>query len=85
QMAVIKLAADRTPFIDQGQSMNLHIRRGMSVEELSRIHFAGWALGVKTFYYCRSVTLKRGGIQSKIETRRTVEVDLQSDCVACEG
>jgi ribonucleoside-diphosphate reductase alpha chain len=54
---IIKHAADRQPFIDQAQSVNLFIKPTIDVLELHNLHFSAWKLGLKTLYYCRSTKL----------------------------
>lgn len=54
QKAVIDLAADRGVYIDQSQSMNIHISEP-TYEKLTSMHFYGWKKGLKTgSYYIRS-------------------------------
>jgi ribonucleoside-diphosphate reductase subunit M1 len=51
---VIDLAADRAPFIDQTQSMNLFLQ-APSVSNVTSMHFYAWKKGLKTgCYYLRS-------------------------------
>ena len=51
---VIDLAADRMPFIDQTQSMNLFVAKP-TLSNLTSMHFYGWKKGLKTgCYYLRS-------------------------------
>jgi ribonucleoside-diphosphate reductase subunit M1 len=53
QKVVIDLAADRGPFIDQSQSMNIHIAKP-SRGSITSMHFYGWKAGLKTgMYYLR--------------------------------
>jgi ribonucleoside-diphosphate reductase subunit M1 len=54
QKTIIKMAADRGPFIDQSQSMNLFIAEP-NFAKLSSMHFYAWKSGLKTgMYYLRS-------------------------------
>jgi len=54
QKSVIDLAADRAPFIDQSQSMNIHIKEP-TMGKLTSMHFYGWSKGLKTgMYYLRT-------------------------------
>ncbi len=54
QRAVLKMAADRGAFIDQSQSLNIHIAEP-SFANLTSMHFTGWKLGLKTgMYYLRT-------------------------------
>lgn len=48
------MAADRGPFIDQSQSLNIHMAKPM-YGTLTSMHFAGWKMGLKTgMYYLRT-------------------------------
>jgi ribonucleoside-diphosphate reductase alpha subunit len=54
QRHLIDLAADRGPFIDQSQSMNVHMT-DVTVAKLTSMHFHGWSRGLKTgMYYLRT-------------------------------
>merc|ERR1711935_481308 len=54
QKRVLELAADRGAFIDQSQSLNIHMTNCTS-QKLSSMHFYGWKLGLKTGqYYLRT-------------------------------
>lgn len=53
QKIIIDLAADRGPFVDQSQSMNIHIGKP-SRGSITSMHFYGWKAGLKTgLYYLR--------------------------------
>merc|ERR1712096_599280 len=54
QKNVLKQAADRGAFIDQSQSLNVHIAEP-NFGKMSSMHFYGWELGLKTgMYYLRT-------------------------------
>merc|ERR1711977_480630 len=54
QRIVLGMAADRGPYIDQSQSLNIHMVDA-STSKLSSMHFYGWQLGLKTgMYYLRT-------------------------------
>jgi len=54
QKNVLEQAADRGAFIDQSQSLNIHIGEP-NYGKLSSMHFYGWKLGLKTgMYYLRT-------------------------------
>jgi ribonucleotide reductase alpha subunit len=54
QQSIIDMSADRGPFIDQTQSLNLHIAEP-DFAKLNSCHFYGWKKGLKTgMYYLRS-------------------------------
>jgi ribonucleoside-diphosphate reductase subunit M1 len=54
QRTVVQMAADRGAFIDQSQSLNIHMREP-TMGKITSMHFAGWKLGLKTgMYYLRT-------------------------------
>uniref|UniRef100_A0A8C9FYH3 Ribonucleotide reductase large subunit domain-containing protein n=1 Tax=Pavo cristatus TaxID=9049 RepID=A0A8C9FYH3_PAVCR len=54
QKTVLKMAADRGAFIDQSQSLNIHIAEP-NYGKLTSMHFYGWKQGLKTgMYYLRT-------------------------------
>lgn len=54
QRDIIDMAADRGPFIDQSQSMNIHLK-DPTMGKLTSMHFYGWKKGLKTgMYYLRT-------------------------------
>ncbi|VVC41387.1 Ribonucleotide reductase R1 subunit, N-terminal,Ribonucleotide reductase large subunit, N- [Cinara cedri] len=54
QKIVLDMAADRAAFIDQSQSLNIHIEQP-SIGKISSVHFYGWKKGLKTgMYYLRT-------------------------------
>ncbi|CAJ0626135.1 10219_t:CDS:2 [Entrophospora sp. SA101] len=54
QRVIIDMAADRGAFIDQSQSLNIHIAEP-TVAKLTSMHFYGWKKGLKTgMYYLRT-------------------------------
>lgn len=59
QRWLIELAADRTPYICQAQSLNIFLPADVHKRELHEAHFNAWKKGVKSLYYCRSKSLAR--------------------------
>merc|ERR1712190_614987 len=54
QRIVLDMAADRGQYIDQSQSLNIHMVDATTAK-LSSMHFHGWQLGLKTgMYYLRT-------------------------------
>merc|ERR1711994_665122 len=54
QRTVLDMAADRGAYIDQSQSLNIHMVDATTAK-LSSTHFHGWQLGLKTgMYYLRT-------------------------------
>ena len=58
---LIDFAADRAPFIDQAQSLNLYVEPTIDKFELAMIHYEAWAKGIKSVYYLRSRSIQRAG------------------------
>ena len=92
QRWLIDLAADRQPYIDQGQSLNLFFRPDVNIKYLHAVHFLAWKQGLKSLYYCRSDKLRKADrVGMQIERKRLEEnVDLTATadgdtCLACEG
>ncbi|WP_341764015.1 ribonucleoside-diphosphate reductase subunit alpha [Candidatus Tisiphia endosymbiont of Beris chalybata] len=56
---LIDLAADRTPYISQAQSLNIFLAGNVSKIYLHHIHFTAWKKGIKSLYYCRSTSIQR--------------------------
>ncbi len=91
QRWLIELAADRTPYIDQAQSLNLFIPADVDKWDLLMLHFRAWELGIKSLYYLRSKSVQRAGFAGGVEADNTPdlrEIELQStdydECLACQ-
>ncbi len=59
QRWVIEHAADRTPFICQSQSVNVFLPANVHKRDLHEIHMMAWKRGLKSLYYCRSLSIQR--------------------------
>ena len=59
QRWIIEHAADRAPFICQSQSVNVFLPANVHKRDLHQIHFMAWKRGVKSLYYCRSLSIAR--------------------------
>lgn len=75
QHAIVKQAAQRQRWIDQGQSINLFFASNSSPKYIHEVHLAAWEAGLKSLYYLRAEGVIRGDLAS-----RTKE-----ECSACEG
>ncbi|MHB1303881.1 MAG: ribonucleoside-diphosphate reductase subunit alpha [Acidiphilium sp.] len=74
QRWVIEHAADRTPYICQSQSVNVFLPANVHKRDLHQIHFQAWKKGVKSLYYCRSLSIQRAdSISEKVEQRSHLE------------
>ena len=65
QRWIVELAADRAPFICQSQSVNVFLPANVHKRDLHQIHFQAWKRGVKSMYYCRSLSLARADTVSE--------------------
>jgi ribonucleoside-diphosphate reductase alpha chain len=59
QRWLIDLAADRTKFICQAQSLNVFLPGDVEKKILHDVHWSAWKKGVKSLYYCRSTSIQR--------------------------
>src|ERR1700761_6598514 len=59
QRWIIEHAADRASFICQSQSVNVFLPANVHKRDLHQIHFMAWKKGVKSLYYCRSLSIAR--------------------------
>ena len=74
QRWLIELAADRTPYIDQAQSLNLFIPADVDKWDLLMLHYRAWELGIKSLYYLRSKSVQRAGFAGGVEADNTPEL-----------
>ena len=91
QRWLLELAADRTPYIDQSQSLNLFIPADVEKWDLLMLHFRAWELGVKSLYYLRSKSIQRAGFAGGVEADNTAQppvIELAEkdydECLACQ-
>lgn len=92
QSWVIKHAADRQPFICQGQSVNLFFPANTNKSEINRIHLAAWKQGLKGLYYLRTeASAKAEQVGKKVKRVELEEnkveictIDAGAECQACQ-
>ena len=65
QRWVVEHAADRTPYVCQSQSVNLFLPANVHKRDLHQIHFMAWKKGMKSLYYCRSLSIARADTVSE--------------------
>lgn len=75
QYAIIKQAAQRQKFIDQGQSVNLFFGSNADADYIHGVHLMAWESGLKSLYYYRSAGVIRGDLASRSK----------DECSSCEG
>jgi ribonucleoside-diphosphate reductase alpha chain len=67
QRWIIEHAADRAPFVCQSQSVNVFLPASVHKRDLHQIHYMAWKRGVKSLYYCRSLSIQRAdNISTKV-------------------
>ena len=94
QRWLIDLAGDRSEMIDQAQSLNVFLPADSDKAYLHEVHYSAWKKGVKSQYYCRSLSLQRAENSSnqptKIDVKTLDEVAAESnpndydECLACQ-
>ncbi|PKP80568.1 MAG: ribonucleotide-diphosphate reductase subunit alpha [Alphaproteobacteria bacterium HGW-Alphaproteobacteria-18] len=87
QRWIIELAADRTPFICQSQSLNLFLPGDINKWDLHMLHWTAWERGLKSLYYCRSKSVQRAAFAGS-EKAEAVNLEVEStdydECLACQ-
>ncbi|THV39814.1 ribonucleoside-diphosphate reductase subunit alpha [Glycomyces buryatensis] len=81
QKALIDLAAARTPFIDQAQSLNL-FQASPTIGKLSSMYRYAWKAGLKTTYYLRSRPATRIN-QTTVSKAKPAQIETVAEDVAC--
>jgi len=73
QRWLLEFAADRAPYIDQAQSLNLFIPADVDKWDLAMLHFQAWEKGIKSLYYLRSKSVQRAGFAGGVEADNTTD------------
>lgn len=91
--SIIEMAAERGPFIDQSQSLNLFME-SPTIGKLSSMYHYAWKSGLKTTYYLRSrpatsiakVTTTNGATKKAVSDAEAVSCSLENPevCEACQ-
>ena len=95
QRWLLEFAADRTPYIDQAQSLNLFIPADVDKWDLMMLHYQAWEKGIKSLYYLRSKSVQRAGFAGGVEADNTsalakIELSASGDqtdyeeCLSCQ-
>jgi ribonucleoside-diphosphate reductase alpha chain len=87
QRWIVELAADRTPYICQSQSLNLFLPGDIAKWDLHMLHWTAWEKGLKSLYYCRSKSVQRaafaGSEKAEAGQMETPNTDYD-ECLACQ-
>ncbi len=96
QRWVVEHAADRAPFVCQSQSVNLFLPANVHKRDLHQIHLMAWKRGVKSLYYCRSLSIQRADtVSDKVDANRLLKATMAEpvllaktvdyeECLACQ-
>merc|ERR1712093_772618 len=77
QRAVLDMAADRGAYIDQSQSLNIHMVDATTAK-LSSMHFHAWSIGLKTGMYYLRTKAAVDAIKFTVEVDKVKRASLQS-------
>ncbi len=81
QRYLLEFAGDRSPLIDQGQSLNIFIPAGSSVQYISDLHILAWKKKIKSLYYIRS----SAGVSASTESGDRKQIQIQpEECLSCQ-
>ena len=86
QMEIVRQAADRQEYIDQGQSINTFFPADVDPTYYAKVHMMAWRKGLKSLYYCRSKGVLTADLPSR--SAATIERVASGDydgCNVCEG
>ena len=66
QSAIIKQAADRQVYIDQGQSLNVMVSPDTPVKDINKLYIQAWKQGIKSLYYQHSLNSAQQMVRKKL-------------------
>ncbi|RIJ32014.1 ribonucleoside-diphosphate reductase subunit alpha [Henriciella algicola] len=88
QRWIIELAADRTPYICQSQSLNVFLPADINKWDLHMLHWTAWEKGLKSLYYCRSKSVQRASFAGAADKEKATGMDVPNtdydECLACQ-
>ena len=77
QRELINMAADRAPFIDQSQSMNIYMANP-TLSKITSSHFHSWEKGLKTLcYYVRTKAISTGAKHLAVDVSKISQPKLK--------
>lgn len=90
-MWIIELAAAAQQHVCQSISTNLFFPAETTFQQMSDVHVAAWAKGLKSLYYCRAQEPVKADIGTgaerplnAVKIKKRIEYDA-AGCLACEG
>jgi len=82
QRWLIELAGDRAPMIDQAQSLNIFLPANIHKRDLHQLHYQAWKQGIKSLYYCRSLSIQRAEREDSVNGTAQLEVKTLQEVAA---
>ena len=79
QKSICRMAADRTPFVDQSQSLNIHMA-APTQQKLSSLHFFNWDQGLKTSSYYLRTQAASAAIKFTLDPQEPARETAPSKC-----
>jgi ribonucleoside-diphosphate reductase alpha chain len=77
QRELINMAADRAPFVDQSQSMNIYMSNP-TLSKISSSHFHSWEKGLKTLcYYVRTKAISTGAKHLAVDISKSIQPKIE--------
>ncbi len=78
---IVQQAADRQPYIDQAQSLNVFFQTPVSGKYMNEVHMMAWKLGVKSLYYLRSAAPIEADSIGMASEKRDIA---NEECAVCQ-
>ncbi len=79
QQWIIEHAANRQPFIDQAQSVNIYVLPNVDTKYFHHLHYLAWKKGLKSLYYCRSGKIAAAEAVGQQVKRVRLEDEIEND------
>ena len=78
--------------VDQAQSINVFLPADVHKRDLHQIHFQAWKKGVKSLYYCRSLSIQRaenseangGNVKEEMAMAMAKATSDYEECLSCQ-
>ena len=91
QRWLIDMAGDRSELIDQAQSLNVFLPANIHKRDLHQVHYQAWKKGVKSLYYCRSLSIQRAEKENdgkaafaEAQATQAAESSDYEECLSCQ-
>ncbi|NIH77330.1 ribonucleoside-diphosphate reductase alpha chain [Ochrobactrum sp. P20RRXII] len=88
QKEIVRQAADRQKYIDQGQSLNLMVPKAATMQDNVSLIVGAWKLGLKSLYYHKNssgATRELLRATAANSNAYAVEAADEGDCLACQA